>query len=114
MAELHERIRDWWDDDAHMYDGSQGHAMSDPVEAAAWAAALRDDARIDEDPDHDTFALTGAATPIGAAYSAEERLERSVEENAPEPGLVDAAATSAMDANEGQTGVEAEQEIAGQ
>ncbi len=81
------------------------------AESLAW---LFSDARIDEDPDDDTFALTGAATPIGAAYSAEERLERSVEENAPEPGLVDAAATSAMDANEGQTGVEAEQEIAGQ
>jgi glucose-6-phosphate dehydrogenase assembly protein OpcA len=81
------------------------------AESLAW---LFSDARIDEDPDNDTFALIGAATPIGAAYSAEERLERSVLDNAPEPGVVDAAATSAMDANEGQTGVEAEQEIAGQ
>ncbi len=40
MAELHDRIRDWWDADAHVYDGSAGHAMSDPIEAAAWAAAL--------------------------------------------------------------------------
>jgi glucose-6-phosphate dehydrogenase assembly protein OpcA len=80
------------------------------AESLAW---LFSDARTDEDPDDDTFTLTGAATPIGAAaYSPEERLARSVEENAPEPGVVDAAATAAMD--EGQTGVEAEQEIAGQ
>lgn len=40
MTELHERIRDWWDADAHHYDGAVGHAISDPVEAAAWTAAL--------------------------------------------------------------------------
>jgi SAM-dependent methyltransferase len=40
MVDIHERIRDWWDADAQVYDGSAGHAMSDPIEAAAWAAAL--------------------------------------------------------------------------
>jgi len=40
MSELHEHVRDWWDADAGSYDASAGHAMSDPVEAAAWAAAL--------------------------------------------------------------------------
>jgi SAM-dependent methyltransferase len=41
MGELHDAVRDWWDADALTYDASAGHAMSDPVEVAAWAAALR-------------------------------------------------------------------------
>lgn len=41
MSDPHERIRSWWDADASAYDASAGHAMADPVEAAAWAAALR-------------------------------------------------------------------------
>ena len=41
MSELHDIVRDWWDADADSYDASAGHAMSDPVEAAAWTAALR-------------------------------------------------------------------------
>jgi SAM-dependent methyltransferase len=40
MSDLHDRVRTWWDADAATYDASPGHAMSDPVEAAAWAAAL--------------------------------------------------------------------------
>lgn len=40
MAEVHDRIRDWWDRDAHTYDRSASHTMADPVEAAAWRAAL--------------------------------------------------------------------------
>ena len=38
--EPHETIRRWWDDDASVYDDSVGHAISDPVEAAAWRRAL--------------------------------------------------------------------------
>jgi SAM-dependent methyltransferase len=41
MSEVHDRLQAWWDDDAGGYDASVGHAMSDPVEAAAWADALR-------------------------------------------------------------------------
>jgi SAM-dependent methyltransferase len=41
VRDLHGSIRDWWDADAHHYDRSVGHAISDPVEAAAWRAALR-------------------------------------------------------------------------
>ncbi len=37
---LYERIRTWWDEDAETYDASAGHAISDPVERAAWRAAL--------------------------------------------------------------------------
>lgn len=40
MSLVHDRLRDWWDADAHSYDASAGHAMSDPVEAAAWRAVL--------------------------------------------------------------------------
>jgi ubiquinone/menaquinone biosynthesis C-methylase UbiE len=38
--EPHETIQRWWDDDAAVYDDSIGHAISDPVEAAAWRRAL--------------------------------------------------------------------------
>lgn len=37
---LAERVRAWWDADASSYDASAGHSLTDPVEAAAWAAAL--------------------------------------------------------------------------
>jgi ubiquinone/menaquinone biosynthesis C-methylase UbiE len=40
MEGIHDKIRDWWDEDAATYDVSAGHALSDPVERAAWRAAL--------------------------------------------------------------------------
>jgi SAM-dependent methyltransferase len=40
VSELHDRVRGWWDDDASVYDDAAGHALSDPIEAAAWTAAL--------------------------------------------------------------------------
>ena len=42
MAEIHDRLRDWWNADAEVYDRAPSHAASDPVEAAAWRAALED------------------------------------------------------------------------
>lgn len=41
MADLPERIREYWDRDAETYDRSPAHAVSDPVEAAVWRAVLR-------------------------------------------------------------------------
>jgi SAM-dependent methyltransferase len=41
MADVHDQIRDFWDKDAATYDRSPSHAASDPVEAAAWRAAIR-------------------------------------------------------------------------
>src|SRR5207247_9601158 len=41
MADVHDRIRERWDRDAGTYDRSASHAMTDPVEAAAWRAALQ-------------------------------------------------------------------------
>ena len=38
--DLRDDIRSWWDADASGYDRSAGHALSDPVEAAAWRAVL--------------------------------------------------------------------------
>jgi SAM-dependent methyltransferase len=42
MPEIHDRIRDWWNADAEVYDLAPSHAASDPLEAAAWRAALED------------------------------------------------------------------------
>jgi ubiquinone/menaquinone biosynthesis C-methylase UbiE len=42
MTDLHDAIRDYWDRDSATYDRSPGHAVTDPVEAAAWRAALQD------------------------------------------------------------------------
>ncbi len=41
MSDLHDRLKRFWDEDARTYDRSPSHAASDPVEAAAWRAALR-------------------------------------------------------------------------
>jgi len=38
--DMQHRIRTWWDEDSRTYDRSPSHAASDPVEAAAWRAAL--------------------------------------------------------------------------
>ena len=38
--DMQQRIQSWWDQDARTYDRSPSHAASDPVEAAAWRAAL--------------------------------------------------------------------------
>jgi SAM-dependent methyltransferase len=40
MHDAHERIGEWWDADAHMYDDAPGHALSDPLEAACWRRVL--------------------------------------------------------------------------
>jgi SAM-dependent methyltransferase len=39
-GEVQDRIRRWWDEDAATYDDTPSHAATDPVEAAAWRAAL--------------------------------------------------------------------------
>src|SRR3954468_19371122 len=40
MGDVQDRIRRWWNDDAATYDHTPSHAATDPVEAAAWRAAL--------------------------------------------------------------------------
>jgi SAM-dependent methyltransferase len=66
MSDVHDRIRDFWDRDSQTYDDSSSHSVSDPVEAAAWRAALR---RTLPDPDAtilDAGAGTGALTILAA------------------------------------------------
>jgi ubiquinone/menaquinone biosynthesis C-methylase UbiE len=41
MADVRDRIREYWDRDSATYDRSPSHALTNPVEAAAWRAALR-------------------------------------------------------------------------
>ena len=41
MSDVAHRLREYWDRDAETYDRSAIHALSDPVEAAAWRAVLR-------------------------------------------------------------------------
>jgi ubiquinone/menaquinone biosynthesis C-methylase UbiE len=41
-GDVHDRIRDFWDQDAHTYDAAKSHAISDPLEAAAWRRALEE------------------------------------------------------------------------
>jgi ubiquinone/menaquinone biosynthesis C-methylase UbiE len=40
MAEVGDRIRQFWDQDAVTYDETKSHAVSDPLERAAWRQAL--------------------------------------------------------------------------
>jgi SAM-dependent methyltransferase len=42
MADVHDHLREFWDRDAETYDRSASHSVSDPLEEAAWRAALRD------------------------------------------------------------------------
>jgi ubiquinone/menaquinone biosynthesis C-methylase UbiE len=40
MGDVDDHIRDWWDRDSRTYDRAKSHAVSDPLEASAWRAAL--------------------------------------------------------------------------
>jgi SAM-dependent methyltransferase len=40
MADVHDHLREFWDRDAATYDRAASHAVSDPLEKAAWRAAL--------------------------------------------------------------------------
>jgi SAM-dependent methyltransferase len=42
MTDVHDRLRDFWNRDSATYDRAPGHAMTDPVESAAWRRALTD------------------------------------------------------------------------
>jgi SAM-dependent methyltransferase len=66
MAEIHDRIRDWWNADAEVYDRAPSHAASDPVEAAAWRAALEDALPPSPSSVLDVGAGTGAMSLLAA------------------------------------------------
>ena len=42
MSGIDDLIRGFWDADSHTYDEAASHAISDPLQAAAWRQALRD------------------------------------------------------------------------
>jgi SAM-dependent methyltransferase len=66
MADVHDTIREWWDRDSHTYDEAKSHAISDPLEAAAWRQALRE--ALPEPPARvlDVGAGTGALSLLAA------------------------------------------------
>ncbi len=66
MAEIHDRIRDWWNADAEVYDNAPSHAASDPVEAAAWRAAIEDALPATPAEVLDVGAGTGAMSLLAA------------------------------------------------
>lgn len=66
MAEIHDRIRDWWNADAEVYDRAPSHAASDPIEAAAWRAALEDALPASPATVLDVGAGTGAMSLLAA------------------------------------------------
>lgn len=66
MADVQDRIREFWDRDSRTYDDAASHAISDPLEAAAWREALR---RALPDPGAnvlDVGAGTGALSLLAA------------------------------------------------
>lgn len=66
LSDVHDQIRDFWNRDSRTYDDSASHAVSDPLEAAAWRAALR---RVLPDPGSkvlDAGAGTGALSLLAA------------------------------------------------
>jgi SAM-dependent methyltransferase len=71
VTDVNDRIRDFWDRDSATYDHSASHAVSDPLEAAAWRAALR---RALPDPPA-TVLDVGAGTGSLSLLAAELRYE---------------------------------------
>jgi ubiquinone/menaquinone biosynthesis C-methylase UbiE len=66
MVGVPDRIREFWDADARVYDAAKSHAISDPLERAAWRQALRD--ALPEPPASvlDVGAGTGSLTVLAA------------------------------------------------
>jgi ubiquinone/menaquinone biosynthesis C-methylase UbiE len=90
-VDVHDSIREYWDRDSATYDRSPGHAVSDPVEAAAWRAALR--AALPEPPARvlDAGAGTGALAILTAELGfAVTALDLS-------PGMLDRARSKAAE-----------------
>ena len=79
MSDVHDRIREFWDRDSHTYDDSSSHSVSDPLEAAAWRAALRrtlpDPGASILDAGAGTGALSVLATELGYHVTALDMSE---------------------------------------
>ncbi len=94
MSDVHDELRAWWDRDAETYDRSPSHGLSDPVEAAAWRAALADalppaPARV-LDAGAGTGSMSLLAAELGhevTALDLSEGMLRHAERKAEERGL---------------------------
>jgi SAM-dependent methyltransferase len=79
MTDVHGRIREFWDADAHTYDAATSHAISDPLEAAAWRQALRETL-----PERGTVLDVGAGTGALSLLAAELGLDVTAVDLSPE------------------------------
>ena len=64
--DVHDRIREYWDADAHTYDETRSHAISDTLEAAAWRQALAEALPPPSTTVLDVGAGTGALSLLAA------------------------------------------------
>lgn len=111
MADVHERIREFWDEDARTYDATKSHAVSDPLERAAWRQALRDALPEPGTKVLDVGAGTGALSLLAAELGFEvTALDLSpgmlgeAERKAEERGLADRMTFVVGSANEPPAG----------
>jgi ubiquinone/menaquinone biosynthesis C-methylase UbiE len=69
--DVHDRIREFWDEDAHTYDAAKSHAISDPLEAATWRRALEETLPARRSRVLDVGAGTGALSILAAEFGHE-------------------------------------------
>lgn len=70
-GDVHDRIRDYWDRDSHTYDDARSHAISDPLESAAWRQALTEALPAPGSKVLDVGAGTGALSLLAAELGSE-------------------------------------------
>jgi SAM-dependent methyltransferase len=96
MTETSDRIREFWDADAATYDATPSHAISDPVESAAWRQILAE--VLPEPPARviDAGAGTGALSLLAAelghqvtAFDLSTGMLAQAERKAADRGLAD-------------------------
>jgi SAM-dependent methyltransferase len=111
MSDLHHRIREFWDADAHTYDETKSHAVSDPLEAAAWRQALREALPEPATTVLDVGAGTGALSLLAAelghqvtALDLSSRMLSKAREKAEARGLADRLTFVVGSATEPPTG----------
>jgi ubiquinone/menaquinone biosynthesis C-methylase UbiE len=100
-----DRIRDFWNRDSETYDVAPGHAMTDPVESAAWRHVLTDTLPPPAARVLDAGAGTGAIALLAAelgyevtALDLSERMLAKAEAKAAERGLEISFVVGAADA----------------
>src|SRR3954466_3866823 len=94
MGDVQDRLRSYWDEDAATYDRAAAHAASDPVEAAAWRAALLESLPAPGASVLDVGAGTGAMALLAAelgyrvtALDLSEGMLRKAREKAAQRGF---------------------------